>query len=253
MSDAATVATATTEADRASDMKITLEKISRSAKGDMNAAEEAFQQKFPGSDMKSMIFLGEDYEQLTFLLDDLRIVGFDEYREPKFYEVQRFNLSTKGATRIQSEEAYTETNVKLIEDDGVITYELYAFEQCYEIPFEVLLKVLKLDQAEAEQLETQNEESENEELDDDSLSCGDLFLCRVDATTTIHVSEDQIYSVRRGGEIVSAFEGPDYEFQLGVGDTRCFLVKSKDMLIIENRGDVSSVVIVYFNTGVILM
>jgi hypothetical protein len=166
----------------------------------------------------------------------------EEYRGPNFYEVERFNLSTKGATCIQSEEAYTKSNVKLIEDDGVITYELYPFEQCYEILFEVLLKVLKLDQAEAEQLESQNEES-----DDDS------YLCRVDATTTIHVSEDQIYSVRRGGEIVSAFEGPDYEFQLGDGDTRCYLVKSKNMLIIENRGDVSSVVIVYFNTGVILM
>jgi hypothetical protein len=242
MSDAVTVETTATEADRARDMEITLEKISRLAKGDMNAAEEAFQKKFPGSDMKSMIFLGEHYEQLIFLLDDLRIVGMEDYRGPNFYEVERFNLSTKGATCIQSEEAYNQTNVKLIEDDGVITYELYPFQQGNEITLEILLKVLKLDQAEAEQLESQNEDS-----DDNS------YLCRVDDTTTIHVSDDQIYSVRRGGEIVSAFEGPDYEFQLGDGDTRCFIVKSKNMLIIENRGDVSSVVIIYFNTGVILM
>jgi hypothetical protein len=231
-----------TEVDRARDSEITLEQISSIANGDMNAAEEAFQQKFPGSDMKSMVFLGEHCEQLIFLLDNLRIVSLVDYLGPDFREVERFNLSTKGATYGQSEEAYTETDVKLTEDDGVITYELFPFELGYEIPMEILLNVLKLDPAEAEQLESQNEDS-----DDDSC------LCRVDETTTIHASDDQIYSVRRGGEIVSAFEGPAYEFQLGDDDTRCFLVKSKNMLFIENRGDVSSMVIIYFNTGVILM
>jgi hypothetical protein len=129
----------------------------------------------------------------------------------------------------------------LITDDGVITYELYPFKQGYEVSLEILLKVFGLDAAEVQQLETENEDS-----DDGS------FLCRVDDATTIHVSDDQVYLICRNDEIVSACRGPDYEYQLGPG-TRCFFVKKKDMLIIDNRGDVSSVIVVHFSTGVILM
>jgi hypothetical protein len=233
---------AATEADRARDREITQEKISSIAKGDMKAAEEAFQQQFPGSDMKSMTHLGEHYGYQFFLLDNLRIVGLETFRGPSFFEIERVMLSSKGATCLHNNnEASTKNNVELITDDGVITYELYPFEQGYEVSLEILLKVLGLDATEVQQLETENEDS-----DDGS------FLCRVDDATTIHVSDDQVYSICKNDEIVSACRGPDYEYQLGP-DTRCFFVKKKDMLIIDNRGDVSSVIVVHFSTGVILM
>jgi hypothetical protein len=257
-------------------MEIARQKIDTVWDGNMRAADKAFQKKFPGFHINCMVYLGEhhwsNYKRDFFLLDNIRIVGLEDFeyegdfygsddeesdgdrpihqdageqttrhRVRNFFEVRRFRLSSKGATYIHSDEAYTRTNVKLLEDDGIITYELYPFQQGQEMPLELLLKVLGLDEAEVQQLETRNEDSRGE----------DPFLCRVDGATTIHVY--QAYSVQRNGATVSAFEGPDYEYQLGDSDTRCFYVRSKGMLIIENRGDVSSMVIVHFNEGVILM
>jgi hypothetical protein len=261
-------------------MEIARQKIATVWDGNLRAAEKAFQKKFPGSDMNSMVHLGEhywvnQYRRDFFLLDNLRIVGIEDFeyegdfygsdedeaddmrpnhhenvgeqatrhRVRSFFEIKRFRLSTKGATCIHSDETYTKTNVKLVEDDGIITYELYPFQQGQEMPLELLLKVLGLDEAEVEPLETRNADSYDR----------DPCLCRVDGATTIHVSDDQVYSVHRNCQTVSEFEGPDYEYQLGDSDTRCFYVGSKAMLIIENRGDVSSMVIVNFNEGVILM
>jgi hypothetical protein len=161
-------------------------------------------------------------------------------RRQRFFEIERFNLSTKGATYIQSDETYCGTNVTLQDDDGIITYELYPYKRGRETSLEMLLKLLGLDEDEAEELDTQS-------ADDHT------FLCRVDETTTVHVACHVEYSVRRNYWYVSSFVADDREYQLGSFDTRCFYVKSRSMLIIENRGDVPNVVIIHFNSGVILL
>jgi hypothetical protein len=161
-------------------------------------------------------------------------------RRQRFFEIERFHLSTKGATCIQSGETYCGANATLKDDDGIITYELYPYKRGRETSLEMLLKLLGLDEDEAEELDTQS-------ADDHT------FLCRVDETTTVHVAYHVEYSVRRNYWYVSSFIADDREYQLGSYDTRCFYVKSRSMLIIENRGDVPNVVIIHFNSGVILM
>lgn len=51
------------------------------------------------------------------------------------------------------------------------------------------------------------------------------------------------YYITKNNKIISGFNDPSTHFQMGDGHTICYLAENGD-LIIENCGDVSSVVIV---------
>jgi hypothetical protein len=219
--------------------------------GNMGPALDSFNERFPGSDINQLSYLGEFFTNHFFLLGDKSTIAcLTTEDRPHFYMIERFKLSSKGATCFQNDEEFThkicwidgreeyrKPSVSITKDDGVITYELYPIEQGLEFSLDILLNLHSVDKDDVEELQ---------EPDDPDAG---TFLCQVDDSTSIHRG-DTSYEVHRNGEVISAFEAPEF---MGQGYTKCYLVKSNNMVIIDNlERDEASYVIVNLSSVVLL-
>lgn len=105
-----------------------------------------------------------------------------------------------------------------------ISYKLYPFDQGEELT----LEEIGLDVGELVELES-------------GVNDNDVFVVIVNSTMSITIAAN-VYSVTING-VASGFTDTTGSFQLGDGETTGYLYNGKDV-VIENRGDVSSVVVI---------
>lgn len=135
----------------------------------------------------------------------------------------------------------TETSLEMLEDiSDKIEYEFYPTEQCEEIPAEILYNKL-----------TPAKKSDYSALDQDYFEKSELTEfdytwnwghLKVSILGT--VSNEVVYLVYdQTGKILSGFVDTVTTYQTGDGDTKAW-INEYDDLVIENCGDVSSLVVI---------
>jgi hypothetical protein len=156
----------------------------------------------------------------------------------------------------------------LMGSSDAISYELYPFEQCKEVPLEILLKLPGLVDAEHPPVlashELVNSLTQAPIVDDGDRNKLPPNLreipCRTTKSTTrvykwiddmqLEIDSDKYRITKKDKhnkyKFVSGFIDSDSSYQEGDCCTNCYLNIDNNDLIIENRGDVSSVVIIKY-------
>lgn len=177
-----------------------------------------FYNTFPNDDMNNLTLLGQSTEEPhVFLLGTRKIFFVSENNH--WSDVPVMHLSTKNP---HSEEY----DITLIPNScESISYELYPFEQCETIPIEYICS----DQMTI----VEGEEVEN----------GMKYRWTDDIWVHVNMMTDYYYVIQND-KVISGFYDKPTHFQLGDGGTSCFVTDDKNTLIIENSGDVESIVVI---------
>lgn len=187
-----------------------------------------FNEMFPEADISILKTINNWYDGTVFCIDG-RYGRFDK-EDPlsvsHWMEVDKIELSTTECKRFGP-------NTFLIEilrgSKDNIKYELYPFEQGSEFSIASIGFELTQENSEEFKATTGGDNRTVFELGDICIKIG---------------CDDGIrYTLIKDGEVISGFIDPSYSFQEGDTGSHCYLHDGK--IILENYGDVSSVVIIH--------
>jgi hypothetical protein len=198
--------------------------------------KELFNEQFDGS-ADQLIFQQEANDTVIFKLDD-NLIRFQKNEDDAWLKIEKVILNKETII-------VDEVTPKLLENSSnEISYVLYPFEQCKET------SIQGLGYKDLQQLDTKDI---SEQIMFDNHT--DFFTVAVEASMSVHWNDftvyigynenDQIiYIVAQNNNIISCFLDDPTTYQIGDGDTS-FYLDGKD-LVIENCGDVSSVVVIKY-------
>lgn len=150
----------------------------------------------------------------------------DEYHEKSEFERRIENLKKDCNYRHTFKEQYITQNVE---------YELYSYNQCEEIPVNIMVDDIVLDCPNGEE--------------DMSYFIWDWKFKDKLLTVVFDSTNIPTYSVHHNNNIISVFEDHSYNFQSGDGYTSAYITKNNHF-VIDNIGDVSSLVILKYSDNI---
>ncbi len=221
---------------------------------------KSFSKHYPNNNFHKLLFITmiDDGECYIFNMDGT-LVRYDIENDddnckcmeemineiPKYYyciwsTIPKIELDTTNVTTYGKVEKY---DIPKLSDNSNknIRYELYPFEQTREIPLN------GLDMHDLKQLEFENIDYEVKIVDEriEIISDKDTYRtakCEWKDGFMLWII-GSTYVITKNNQIISMFTDEPTTYQIGDGETKCFLYKDCH-LVIENCGDVSSVVVV---------
>ena len=190
---------------------------------------EQFKECLPGYNINELklVCKAEDVNNYphVFALGD-KLIGLKN--NEWWFEVAVLHLSVESSDN--------DFGIKLIEDsDKKISYELYPFDQGDEISLESILRIKESELKKVKSKKCKSPKCLGDDIAELKYEWTDSMF--------LYICNEGGYYVVKDNKIISGFLDPETHFQLGDGSTTCYLTDNND-LVVENCGDVSSVVII---------
>lgn len=192
---------------------------------------DGFTKMFPQTDMEVLKSIDDWFEGTVFILEGRVVRFFKDDEDSPWVEAEKIELSTKKT--VKKALVYDIAIEIQPNSDENIEYELYPFEQGAE--FSASSLGYNLTPHNSQEFEQSDEIKDN--ILETTFSLGDISL------KIACVDNGTKYTLMNGDRIISGFMDPSHSFQQGDAASHCYLHDGK--IILENGGDVSSLVIIH--------